>query len=134
MGGKPRVIIPETSDSFKFNSFKFIQLYINDEPNIIEPPYSYKPYFRGSINKKHREILKDTLNEFELKFEFIGNQKPNKIGRHYYVTGMGSAVTSENHLAIFKDNRSIDYGIGFDRRHFNEIKQYFPKGIKVVVE
>lgn len=110
----PRFTLP--GQDFKLESF--VQLYVNREP-----------FFR-SDEEFHRDLLLNTLDEFDInpKFIFWGRSKPSLIGEGYEAVGMGRVIKYENVYSLYGD--CLDYMIGPNEAHLEELIQYLPKGIK----
>ena len=115
----PRVIIPEF-----VLPLKFVQLYVNGKPYII-----FERLF------SHRDILRHILDRFDLKYGLVRDVSPELKGENntYEAVGMGRASMSENELTIRTDSESIVYGLRFNKKHFEEVKPYFLKGLEVIL-
>lgn len=111
----PRIILPEHGEG------KFVQLYVREEP-----------YFRCNDWKGHAMILKEALEDFSLEFGWMKNRNGDHIPKHwklgvYQAIGMGFLINDKG-IFINKESISIDYEIGPNKEHLDEISHYLPEG------
>ena len=121
---KLRVILPEEE-----GSGKFIQIYVNIEGKEI-PIFASK----GQPFPMHSTILSEILDELNIGYEVMGHFKiPSEKGENYRIIGAGKMSLKEGKVKIDSRSPSYDYGKSFNEEHFEQIKDYFPEGLEVIV-
>lgn len=96
---------------------KVVQLYIDKRPILRV----------GNKSLKHKTILENTLNEFNIPFDTF-EQGDNVLleltGERYRVVGMGTYVRIRDIVRL--NGHSFDYGIKVNKAHTEEMQKLIP--------
>jgi hypothetical protein len=102
---------------------KVVQLYVDNKP------YLKFPKFRLNI---HGDILRRLLDELDIPYKkvmglYTRNSVPAPTGERYRVVGMGHYDTdSRDRRLITFSGSSMDYGLGIDQKHLDDIVMLQP--------
>jgi len=98
---------------------KFVQLYIDEEPVLIADTIP---------SSRHSTLLDRILTEHEIDFETekISSKKsiPCIKGDRYKAVGMGLMYLDEDIYRVPENDTSVDYKLGPNQKHFNDLKEY----------
>lgn len=107
----------------KSGIYKVVQLEIDDKPHLRF----------GEREELHAKILMNLLRNNDILYKTIGREYdmgyfevPALRGERYRVYGASMAEVDFENKKVYFYGRSIGYGISFDRRHLDSIKELQP--------
>ena len=104
---------------------KFDKKYLSGEDKFVQVKINEEHYIRvGELF--HRRILRETLNEFGLKFDIkrsrAGNEMPFEIGNNYELVGAGRITLLDEGILFYDSSSDYLYHVkGTDRKNLESI-------------